>query len=504
MCQKCLFTVALACILAFAHLASADPCGMVPPIYTGPGQPITRVGDQMTYVFYKDGVETFVIRPGFEGKVDEFGMLIPFPSVPAIRKVPDHVFSHVQAAIDPPEVVIDLRPRPPVRRFFARGGALPQPSAAPGLEFKERVVVVKQEAVGMYEVAVLEAGSAKALQRWMDAHGYKYPQGMDKPCEEYVEAGWCFVAVKTKVGQKDGVDPKPAQRNVNSKLPEGSVFDGNVQGMGFRFESNELVVPMRLSAFNAGELHNIVYIVTDKPQKIRSIPEEYVMRQLSGAALHRNVTGPLPLRIIGGTEKDLTEAHKKSLAIRRNPEPKNGAAKELFAGDLKAIDSGQLSLEHEEKEKELLAIGERLALRGAAIDKLHAQVTSEMSEQATAGALESLKEMSITVVDGDFPRDVLAEKNLQFAEYKMPARRNSAEIYDAKTKKGTGKKNGVLLLGAVDWSHLEQSSENVDQEHAGIVKFAWKPAAGWLTAFASLGMLLGGLALSVRHALDAA
>ena len=47
--------------------ASADPCGMVPPIYTGQDVPLTRVGLQQTYVFYKDGVETFVIRPGFTG-----------------------------------------------------------------------------------------------------------------------------------------------------------------------------------------------------------------------------------------------------------------------------------------------------------------------------------------------------------------------------------------------------------------------------------------------------
>ncbi|MEK6238829.1 MAG: hypothetical protein N2C14_29285, partial [Planctomycetales bacterium] len=87
----------------------ADPCGMVPPIYQGQGSPITRVGEQITYVFHKDGVETFVIRPGFQGKVDEFGMLIPFPNPPALRKVPDHVFRHVAAAIDPPEVTVDLR-----------------------------------------------------------------------------------------------------------------------------------------------------------------------------------------------------------------------------------------------------------------------------------------------------------------------------------------------------------------------------------------------------------
>ena len=90
-------------------LVHADPCGMVPPVYVGKGQPITRIGEQKTFVFYKDGVETFVIRPGFSGKTDEFGMLIPFPNPPALRKVPDHIFAHVASAIDPPEVVVDLR-----------------------------------------------------------------------------------------------------------------------------------------------------------------------------------------------------------------------------------------------------------------------------------------------------------------------------------------------------------------------------------------------------------
>ena len=485
-------------ITLLGQIALADPCGMVPPIYTGPGQPITRVGDQMTYVFYKDGVETFVIRPGFEGKVDEFGMLIPFPAVPALRKVPDHIFPHVQAAIDPPEVVVDLRPRPALAfSSRARSGALPQSESTSALEFKDRVVVVKQEAVGMYEVAVLEAGSAAALKRWMDDHGYVYPKGMDDVCEEYVEEGWCFVAVKTKVGQKDGVDPKPAQRNVNSKLPDGSVFDGNVQGMGFRFKSDELVVPMRLSAFNAGELHNIVYIVTDKPQKIRSIPEEYVVRQVSGEALHRNVTGPLPLRIIGGTEKDLTDWHKKSLPGRRNPTPKNGAAKELFASDLKAVASGELSLEHEEKEKELLSIGEALGLRGGEIDKLHAEATSEMSAKATAGALEGLKEMAITVVDGDFPRDVLAGKNLTFAAYNMPARRNTDEVYDSKTKKGAGKRQGVLLLGEIDWSRLERQRGQEAQGQRD-VEIASVSKSHWVLGLASGGLMLAGLAFYRR------
>lgn len=97
------------CLIVVAQRASADPCGMVPPIYPGQEIPLSRVGLQQTYVSYKDGVETFVIRPGFTGKVDQFGMLIPFPTPPAIRKVPDHIFGHIAAAVDPPEVVVDLR-----------------------------------------------------------------------------------------------------------------------------------------------------------------------------------------------------------------------------------------------------------------------------------------------------------------------------------------------------------------------------------------------------------
>ena len=26
----------------------------------------------------------------------------------------------------------------------------------------------------------------------MTDHGYKYPKGMDKACEDYVQIGWCF------------------------------------------------------------------------------------------------------------------------------------------------------------------------------------------------------------------------------------------------------------------------------------------------------------------------
>ncbi|MEK6249520.1 MAG: DUF2330 domain-containing protein, partial [Planctomycetales bacterium] len=332
--------------------ALGDPCGMVPPIYTGGGTPIVRIGEQQTYVFFKNGVETFVIRPGFSGKVDQFGMLIPFPTPPAIRKVPDAIFPHIAAAVDPPEVIIDVRRH--WERFSRRRGSKKKngPKFAMSVDIEDQEVrVVRQEAVGMYEVAVLAAGSAAALKKWIDQNGFRYPDGMDDVCNQYIDKKWCFVAVKTKVGQKAGLDPKPGQRQVDATLPAGSTFDGYVQAMGFRFETDELVVPMRLSAFNDGELRNIVYLLTDGPRRIHAIPEEYVVRQISGDQLYNNVTQPLPLRIIGGTESDLQEYHRQGLEQRRDPEPKNGSARQLFASDLLAVQSGNLSLAHEEKEK---------------------------------------------------------------------------------------------------------------------------------------------------------
>ena len=450
-------SILLVSCLAFGFVLnlSADSCGMVPPIYTGPGQPITRVGLQETYVFYKDGIETFVIRPGYEGKVDEFGMLIPFPKPPALRKMPDAIFSQIANAVDPPEVVVYVQELSLVLGRQSLNAPTNQAAPDPQALKYDTVRVVRQEAVGMYEVAVLEAGSAAALKKWMDEHGYKYPDGMDGVCEEYVKDRWCFVAVKTKVGQKGGVDPQPAQRDVDSKLPDGSTFDGHVQAMGFRFESEELVVPMRLSAFNEGELRNIVYLLTDSPKKIRSIPEEYVVRQISGEALLHNVTKPLPLRIVGGGLEQIPEHRRKSLPAERNPEPHNGAARDAFAADLLSVSSGKLSLDHEEAEKNLLSIGERLGLRGLEIDALHEAHLAGEHKAAVEAALSDLSDMSLTVVDGDFPREVLARKNLKFSEYKMPARRNKAEVYDVKSKAPSGEKPGVRHVGALDWKAVD-------------------------------------------------
>ena len=453
-----LFVVAVVCSFSMSPLSALDPCGMVPPIYTGPGVPIVRTGLQQTYVFYKDGVETFVIKPGFQGRVEDFGMLIPFPTPPALRKVPDNIFQQIDNAIDPPEVVVDLSPQ--LEMAMQADGAIAN-NAAPmrlGELKKNKVVVLKEEAVGMYEVAVLAAGSADALKKWMDQHKYQYPEGMDDVTAEYIEQEWCFVAVKTKVGSKKGADPVAGQRGVNTRKPDNTVFDGTVQGMGFRFRTDKLVVPMRLSAFNGGDMRNVVYLLTDGAKRIRNIPEEYVVRQLSGEQLLHNLTHPLPLRIIGGTEKDIPEWRRQTLKEERDPEPKNGVAKILFSSDLLAVSKDNLSLEMEEDEKNMLAIGEHLGLRGIEYDNDIAAAQKKQAKEITDAAIKQVADMTLTLVDGDFPRAVVAGENLTFADYEMPAARNKRRAYDA-TIHGPGQvRRGRLISSAeINFDEIDEA-----------------------------------------------
>jgi hypothetical protein len=130
--------------------------------------------------------------------------------------------------------------------------------------------------------------------------------------------------------------------------------------------------------------------------------------------------------------------------------PHNGFAKELFAGDLLAVTNGRLSHPFEEDEKMLLRIGENFGLRGPEIDKLNLAALDKEREKAVKDSLADVKKMTMTVIDGDFPREVVGAQNLIFGEYKMPARRNSSDFYDAKDKKPAGKRDGTLKLGALE------------------------------------------------------
>ena len=428
----------LGVLLALTSLGEADPCGMVPPIAL-PGVDVptlARTGAQRTYVSHRTipgvgGMETMALRPGFVGNVEDFGMLIPFPSPPAIRKIDDDTFAHIEAAVDPPQVNVEIYEPIPVLAVSGGGrrswgipkAAVPDVQMEAALGYTE-VRVVREEAVGMYEVAVLEAGSPKALELWMEDNDYRYPEGMDDVVRDYVEERWCFVAIKARVGGAEGATPHPGMRDADTSRPRGSTFDGHVQGMAFRFWSDEPVVPMRLSVFNGEAPRNVVYVLADQPVKIADTDDRLVVRQLPGEELYGHLTDPVEVVWTGGGPEDISDTSNAQVDIARAPAQYNGIAADLFAADLLAARSGELILPHEEEEKELLNISEGFGLRGAEVDSLHAQAVDEARAKAAAGALDDVREMHLSVIDGVLPGELIAAENLSLSTYVMPAKRN--------------------------------------------------------------------------------
>jgi hypothetical protein len=417
--------LALALALAASH-AEADPCGFVPPVVIqgSIAANITRTGDQLTFVFFKDGIEDIVINPAFKGRISEFGMLVPFPSPPALRKVADDIFQQVANAVDPPKVRVDIR-----LRLMAQGAAEGIPARETSWARDElayhSVRVLKEEAVGMYQAATLEAGSAEALKKWMTENGYVYPKGMDESVSAYVRMQWCFVAIKARVGTVKEAGPKPGITTADNPLPPDAEFSGALHATGFRFKTDRCVVPMRLGTYNDGRLFNRVFYLSDAPSQIKQLPTAMVKKQIDGKTLVRNLTGPLPLEVIGGTEADLPKLYganwEQALGLNRDPAPYNAKAKELFLTDLLAASKGRLSHTFEEEEKRLHLVAERMGLKGTQIDEFIYTAIGDQRARETAAQIGALEKMTLSVVEGDFPREILRQEDLAFAPFALPA-----------------------------------------------------------------------------------
>jgi len=84
------------------------------------------------------------------------------------------------------------------------------------------------------------------------------------------------------------------------------------------------------------------------------------------------------------------------------------------------------------------------------LHKLAGQFALENEQRQSLGKrLGALRGMTLTVVDGDFPREVLRDRNLTFAPFEMPGRRNNAIAYDARLA-GPGYDRGGVLVRAAD------------------------------------------------------
>jgi hypothetical protein len=177
--------VLAACLLA----VPAWPCAVVPP-----PQARVRIAEESALIIWDERTRTehFVRRAEFTvgGQPAHFGFLVPTPTPPVLAAAPDEAFTRLIEATRPAverhtRSRFDFTPMFLMAFMLQRGGAPPPP-----------VRVLRQQRVAGYDAAVLQAGDADALARWLKEHGYEGRPALSAWLSPYVAARWTITAFK--------------------------------------------------------------------------------------------------------------------------------------------------------------------------------------------------------------------------------------------------------------------------------------------------------------------
>lgn len=172
--------------------AVALPCAPAPP----PGQRVEIVEEEALIIWDASAKkEHFVRRAGFQTEAASFGFLVPSPSVPALREVPNAWFDALEQAIKPKrEVLTGYKPIPfalIAAPFLLLTGA---ERAAP--QKRSGVQVLKTARVAGLDAVVLAADDPQALADWLKARGFASSPALSQWLKPYVEKRWKLTAFK--------------------------------------------------------------------------------------------------------------------------------------------------------------------------------------------------------------------------------------------------------------------------------------------------------------------
>jgi hypothetical protein len=199
-------------------------------------------------------VETFTVQPKFEGNALDFGMVIPTPTQPKLHEMPRDFFKHLAIyTIMKRRESPHSKLLPQYHRFGGRGGA---PGAALArtadsrreLSEPERpkVIVLEAGVVGSLDYKIITAERADDLYQWLKDNKYSY-SGDEATLNHYVQQKWIFTVMK--------IDTMQMKRN------KDGTFDGEVTPTRFRFTSEKLVYPLKITQISVREKTEALFYV---------------------------------------------------------------------------------------------------------------------------------------------------------------------------------------------------------------------------------------------------
>ncbi len=165
------------------------------------------------------------IQIQYSGQAQNFGWLVPLPSVPVVRVGTNELFTALSSTTAPSYTVQQTFSGPacPSRPGFALGCASPTALSQGGgpidrvEPFKPSPVVIR-DAVGAFEYVVLKADDRTEMFKWLSDNRFFVPTGTQDAVGPYIHPGAFFLALKLKASASVG-DITPIVLEYPAELP---------------------------------------------------------------------------------------------------------------------------------------------------------------------------------------------------------------------------------------------------------------------------------------------
>ncbi len=194
---------------------------------------------QKAIIVHDAGQEDLLLQVKYEGPLEEFGWLIPVPSLPTVEKG-------------------SMRPFYELSRLTQQWGMSEGGATHGGLTKGARdepVKVIEVKTVGAYKVSILSAQDAGSLERWLKRHDYSIPGGKTQVIDEYIRRGWHFVAAKIDLRRPVGLQKVSGAAPKNTSLPAKTrkalrkqLASGELHPLLISFDTPKCIYPLRISA----------------------------------------------------------------------------------------------------------------------------------------------------------------------------------------------------------------------------------------------------------------
>ena len=258
------WAVGLLALTATAAGAFASDAGAFCGFYVS-GADAKLTNDATQVVLMRDGTRTVLsMQNSYKGPPSDFALVVPVPVVlqkENVKTLAPGVFDHIDK-LTSPRLVEYWEQDPCPRPMKYPGGGLAgmaygagAVASAPPQAMRHEVKIEAQFSVGEYDIVILSATDATALDAWLRQNNYKIPAGAEPYLRPYVQMGMKFFVAK--------VDVSKVKFERIGNGPEQAILSP----LRFHYDSDSFNLPIRLGLINSAGNQDLVVTILARGQR---------------------------------------------------------------------------------------------------------------------------------------------------------------------------------------------------------------------------------------------